>query len=252
MMLQKCPFCKTEHPIIVRGHVKNPETEEPSLVEDRGYSFCNCKNIWYTDWSNIDFRVYDNLYFEKYDIEQTRKMFDYACEVHFPIFKEHNTDIKSFLDIGAIHDGILDNAKLEGWDTYGLDINETIKSNNHKRIFGNIENLEILQKAGKHDVIWMSHVMEHLKTPLKTLENLYDTLNNNGLLYIAMPDPYFINYYSVYEWGHWALREHHILWDLDSFIKEAQKIGFKCVYRNRNLMTAFICVRDFQVILKKT
>lgn len=250
-MLQACPFCGMEHPIIVRGNVKNPETLKDGIVEDKGYSFCNCKNIWYTDWDNMDSRVYDNKYSEKYDISLTRKLFDLACEVHFPIFKEHHANIKKFADIGAIHHGILDNAKKQGWETLAVDINESINHTGHRAIIGNIEDAEVVRAMDHPDVIWMSHVIEHLRRPLDTVQMIHQELNKGGLFYVAMPDPYFIDWANVYQWGHWHLREHHIMWDMDTFIKECEKIGFKCVYRNRNLLTAYICVRDFQLILQK-
>jgi hypothetical protein len=66
-----------------------------------------------------------------------------------------------------------------------------------------------------------------------------------------MPDPRFIDWDNVYRWGHWALREHHIIWDMDSFIKEAEKLGFKAVYKNRNDLFEQICTRDYQIILQK-
>ena len=250
-MLQACPFCYTKHPIIVRGFVKNPETQEAKIIEDRGYSFCNCKNIWYTDWDNTDLRVYDNKYREKYNIDQTRVLFDTCCKDHFPIFKAHNKNIKNFLDIGAIHNGILDNAKKEGWDTTGLDINPSTSDGIHKRYIGNVEDSESLSYLENFDIIWASHIFEHLKNPLITLENLFNKLNPSGMLYIAMPDPFFIDWAHPYNWGHWTLREHHIFWDLQSFIEESEKIGFKCVYKNRNLVAHYICTMDFQVIFQK-
>lgn len=234
---------------MVCGTTKHPESGESKPVNDRGYSFCNCKNIFYTEWSNIDHRVYNNVYHAGYDDKTVDKyMVAYAKE-YFPMFKEFNPKGNSFLDIGCINSTLLDEA-ASNWEITGLDINPHSR-NNHKFVFGNLDDKSTIEQLSKYDYIWMSHVMEHLEKPLGTLKSLYGKLEDGGLMFIAMPDPYFIDWKNTYSWGHWHLREHHIMWNMESFIKECEYIGFECVFKKRNVLFDFICTRDFHLILRK-
>lgn len=49
--LQRCPMCRKEHRMMIRGlYVDNGKSQ---LYPDMGYSFCNCRNIFFTKWENI-------------------------------------------------------------------------------------------------------------------------------------------------------------------------------------------------------
>ena len=247
-----CPLCKTQHPIIVKGYVPNmSDTTMFSPVEDRGYAFCNCRNIFFTDWSNIDYRIYDETYYKKYQHENYDKSYKKGTDYYFPIL-EGFAKINTFCDIGAINSTILDEAKKLGWETTRLDINETSKDKTHKIIIGNIEDLWIQEKLFGIDCLWMSHVIEHLKDPIQTIKNIHKILSDDGIIYIAMPDPFFINWNSPETWGHWSMREHHILWDMDSFIELMEENGYECVHAVRHgIKKTFICIREYHLIFRK-
>lgn len=59
------------------------------------------------------------------------------------------------------------------------------KLRNGKCLAGFIEETEIV---GKFDLIWMSHVFEHLVKPLDLLKRLQDHLNPNGAIFIEVPN----------------------------------------------------------------
>lgn len=48
---QECPFCGAMQPMMIRG--RWTENNEVRLYPDIGYSFCNCKDIFYTDYQNV-------------------------------------------------------------------------------------------------------------------------------------------------------------------------------------------------------
>ena len=50
--MQTCPLCSRSNRIIVLGMYRDGERTE--RYPDIGYSFCNCKNIFYTNFSNIE------------------------------------------------------------------------------------------------------------------------------------------------------------------------------------------------------
>lgn len=249
----ECPLCQTQHPLLVNGLVLDMEDRKHyHPVEDRGYAFCSCRNIFYTDWSNIDHRIYDDEYCQKYQSEKVSESYRTEFKHYLPILKKLNPNIKIFCEIGSTNPAILDEAKKEGWETTMLDINPATKSDNHKVVIRDIENPEISWNLTNMDCIWMSHLVEHLRYPLASMGNIYNSLTKDGLLFVSMPDPFFIDWNCPSSWGHWALREHHILWDLDSFIEMMEEIGYKCVYSKRfGFEKSFICVREYHLLFRK-
>lgn len=248
-MLQTCPLCGVNHPILVQGLVSNPEDVNQKMpVLDRGYSFCNCSNIFYTDWSNMDPSIYDEEYNDRYNNDNITDSINKYADVYYPVLKGFNPDIQKFAEIGSINHVLLDRASEEGWETLGIDINPNVTSENHKIDICDVEKYTLKEKQ---DVIWASHIFEHFKDPLKVAENLYNSLNDDGILFISMPDPYFINWTEPHNWVHWHLREHHIMWDMDSFIEKLEDIGFECVQAIRNDGAGFICYGDYHLMFKK-
>jgi hypothetical protein len=71
------------------------------------------------------------------------------------------------------------------------------------------------------------------------------------VLFVAMPDPYFIDFSDPYKWGHWHLKEHHMFWDMDSFCAMMERHGFKTVRKHRNVGYDFICIGDYHLIFQK-
>jgi len=234
------------HFISMRGTVRNPETGELGVVQDKGYSFCNCKNIWYTDWENIDQRVYGDEYVEKYNTDFMAKAMDKYAKEYFPKILKHKTS-GYFADVGSPHAKLLKNAKKVGYTPLRIDID----NNTDDDIETLIGDFEYLETDKKMSVIWISHVFEHFKDPIESAKKCYSMLKDGGVLFVAMPDPFFIDWESPYQWSHWHLREHHTLWDMESFIETLEEIGFKCVFKHRNLYSNFICNGDYHLLFKK-
>lgn len=71
----------------------------------------------------------------------------------------------------------------------GIDINpEAIKIATKKYPQIEFEVKDFLDLKGKYDVIYMQHVIEHLKEPEKALKKLKSLLNPNGKLIITCPN----------------------------------------------------------------
>jgi predicted SAM-dependent methyltransferase len=83
------------------------------------------------------------------------------------------------------------------------------------------------------------------------MELFFRRLLPGGQAFIAMPDPFFIDWAKAYDWGHWWVNEHKTLWDRDTFIDECLKIGYELVYTKRNGAGEFVCNNDFHVIVRK-
>lgn len=251
-MMQKCPLCGENHPMMMKGLSQDIENRSLQMANDRGYSFCNCRNIFYTDWKNIKMETYDEDYFKKYDFSDTKKIATFEAKKFYEVIKHYNKDVNTIFEIGAVQDYVLDVCKERGMITAGIDlVNKTSK---HNVIHGNFEDFKT---DLKFDVIWASHVFEHFKDPTAQLKKCLSMLTPGGLLYVAMPDTFFIDFDNEkqIDWD-WVIQEHHILWNMNDFASFAEDLGFKCIYKERStdlheqVDKTWFWKRDFKVLLR--
>ena len=246
LLPQKCPLCNEPQDIIVNGHFDNGKGEQIAEL-DKGYSFCNCHNIFYTNPNNLQ-DVYNADYFKRYDNPLSSKCYErYYLDYGATIKDELGIKNGAILDIGCINPTLLNCFKKDGFITYGNDIfNHNL--NGHRQLIGNFETIEINEKF---DIIWASHIFEHFLKPIEAIKKCYDLLNNKGVLFVAMPDPFIIDWTAPYRWGHWCIREHHILWNMEDFCQELEKAGFRIVFKKRNFEYKFICIGDYHLLAQK-
>jgi len=96
------------------------------------------------------------------------------------------------LDVGCGSGKFLFEMSREGWEVYGNDISD-VACDNVRKEFGlkNIYPGELLAlnlPENFFDVITLWHVLEHLETPLETLQKIHRILKDDGLLVIESPD----------------------------------------------------------------
>lgn len=241
---QKCPLCREPHPISLYGIVKDIASRKAMLVGDKGYSFCNCYNIFYTDKSNLDNTIYGESYEESYAGVE---------ELYKPYFRfiDPSTTGGIFAEVGAVNDVIMDEALVRGYSrAYCFDIGK--RNTKHYQYLGDFEKVKSSDLLHKIDYLFMSHVFEHFVNPKDTATEIGRLLNSGGKVFIAMPDPSQIQWTRPYDWQHFWLREHYILWDMESFVKFMElHSGLKCVHRERNYFTGSIVTGDYRLVFQK-
>lgn len=246
--LQACPLCTEKHPILIKGLVDKGEHIE--VTEDKGYSFCNCSNIFYTGsvlWNELD-AIYDKDYAKKY--EPYAKLFFNIANKYIKVFSELGVDGGRMIDIGPASTVVMGAFAGAGYETACLDFVEHPIENSY---VGNYEKLmpSVLVDKGLYDVVWMSHIFEHFFNPSLAVMKLRYIMKTGGLVFIAMPDPWQIDWREPYSWRHWWVNEHHILWDMDSFIKYVEAYGFECVHRLHNCTDKFMTNGDYHLIFRR-
>ena len=150
------------------------------------------------------------------------------------------------MDIGCETDYLLDHAKEAGYDTVGMDLllhGETI----HEMIVGDMDKIDEI--PGKYDVIFANHLFEHLHYPVKAMKKVYEALNEGGLLFVSGPDPFQVNWDMPKRFTNWVVRQHYIMWDMDSFCNEMEENGFKTIMKKRNLDLRYL--QDYHLLFKK-
>ena len=225
-MIQECPLCNEPQGIMMRGLARDLEDNELFVARDRGYSFCNCNNIFFTDWANIKPGVSAEMsendqYVQKHEI---RKYLD--------ILKENKENIADILTVGKIPEDTVKYLESEG--------------------------VNVVEYGNHVDVAYVLNAFQGFRYPGDALNNYREMLREDGLLYISMPDTFFINFEegNPLRWD-WHVQENHILWNMENFIDYAEQHGFKCVFSDRNLSLHkqeskdTYWKKDFKVILRR-
>jgi 2-polyprenyl-3-methyl-5-hydroxy-6-metoxy-1,4-benzoquinol methylase len=94
---------------------------------------------------------------------------------------------KKILDIGCGLGWLLSYLD-DDWDKFGIEISKF--ASNHAQQYGAIFNgtLESYLDNSKFDVIILNHVIEHLESPIYTLNKIRNLLNDKGIFILGTPD----------------------------------------------------------------
>ena len=220
--------------------------EKLAEVPDKGYAFCNCRNIFYTHWNNIEQDIYyGEDYHERHLGENVAKDIKLFFDTYKPMLVKHGNGGTKLLDLGCETHYLLDNAAVAGYETTGQDLilHDDIK---HRFIIGDIDKCDI---KGTYDVIFANHLFEHLHYPIRAMKKCYNALNEGGLLFVSAPDPFQVNWDMPKRWINWQLHQHYIMWDMDSFCDEMEDNGFKTIMKKRNLDTRYL--QDYHLLFKR-
>lgn len=143
------------------------------------------------DTNSLKYKIKTLLYKTYFDKEGGKLLLRAVFSPFLPFIR--GTIIKrgsKLLDIGSGSGQFLYEMKQFGIETYGVEPGEYDKKSAKEHDL-NIQNTDLL-KAGygeaSFDVITLNHVLEHIKDPKKTLEEIYRVLKKSGELIVAVPN----------------------------------------------------------------
>jgi SAM-dependent methyltransferase len=192
--------------------------------------------------------ILENIYInEYYSVNKPNYIdgdLDYAewwknlYELRYTFFDSLNTK-KNILDIGSGPGLFLEVGNARNWDTTGIEPNIIASNNSIKRglnVINSIFDKELSNKLGKFGVINLSLVLEHILDPINFLKNVYNNLDDNGLLCLIVPNDFnplqeiFTNLNNEEAW--WVSPPHHInYFNFNSTQQLLKKIGFEIIQR---------------------
>jgi 2-polyprenyl-3-methyl-5-hydroxy-6-metoxy-1,4-benzoquinol methylase len=178
----RCPLCLSEK--ITPYHL-DFRGNKFSICETCGIQFLNPQ---YTD-------EYLNEYYSKYTEPLDEKWYE-------PLEYGHNyymSIIERFMKVGSMLDygcgnGVLSRvAKDRGWDVEGYDVDcettERVSEEIGIRVqCGDVVSLAKEWGENRFDLITMHQVIEHLKDPVKIINELTKCLKPNGIIFVAVPN----------------------------------------------------------------
>jgi 2-polyprenyl-3-methyl-5-hydroxy-6-metoxy-1,4-benzoquinol methylase len=101
---------------------------------------------------------------------------------------KNNVESGKLMDVGAGGGEFTYVSSQLGFDSTGIEPNIGYSNYAKDQYQANVKTGQLADVDGKFDVITMFHVMEHIPDPIKTFKKLYDLLNEDGLLFIEVPN----------------------------------------------------------------
>jgi 2-polyprenyl-3-methyl-5-hydroxy-6-metoxy-1,4-benzoquinol methylase len=133
------------------------------------------------------------------------------------------------LDVGFGSGAFLESAKTAGWKVAGVDpdpvsVESAIKRGLNVRA-GGVEAFADMPES--FDVVTMSHVIEHVHDPCKTLQSIYHLLKPGGFLWLSTPNiQSFGHEYYGRNYYHLDPPRHLVLFNWRIMLSTLKKIGF--------------------------
>lgn len=253
---KECPICgcSTVHAYCIH---------ETRTKDEGVWYHCQCGVVFQDKLPEHD--VYNAKYLADYiGYKESKLRGEHAARTYAPLIEE-STYGRMLLDVGYNTPYVMDYFEDRGWLVWGIDLNKDIGGEGHL-YRGSFETYdfqpktehkiakELIEKGEikrTFDVIWMGHVFEHFADPVGALRKAYNLLSNSGLLFIATPDIDFIYKSSTTGFVHWKKREHYIMWNTRSLVREMKKVGFDIVMKRRNFSSRFISWFDLMILAQK-
>lgn len=149
----------------------------------------------------------------------------YSYDVHFLIEQEkrfrareyarliqQQPNVKTFLEIGCMYGFLLEELKKTTLDASGIEIDPKAVAHSQQQGLNVKEsNLEAFLDAphSKYDMIFMSHVLEHIVHPMEQFKKVREVLNPGGQLMIIVPNAgsFSARLFGKF-WGYWQVPVH--------------------------------------------
>ena len=238
---------KTICPLCGRATIKANAIAQTANIEDAGLWYhCSCGIIFNSEIPNHR----DN----KEDIKVMTGMKEYplplvqSARVYAPLIEELTLSRK-MLDVGFQTEANMDFFKERGWVPFGIDNNKYI-SRGKRIIKDNFETYENFCKE-EFDLVWMGHVVEKFKDPIKAILHARTILKENGVLFLSTPDIDFLFSKTFREWQHWDKDRNYIMFNETSIKRELERMGFKVIMSRRNYFSRFGHFHDIHLIAQK-
>ena len=170
-MIRQCAICDSyDNNIENLQKIKLTLVNDINLNSDLQLKYCNKCNFYFSD-SNNSQDDYNNYYMsfnnykkENYCKDKDIRCFDYLC-------KTLNSEVKNILDYGSGNGTLAE-----------------LLSNKF-----NVEQFDIgmEQNTNKYDCLVLSHVLEHIYDLNSFIEKISENIDDNGHLYIEIPNAEF-------------------------------------------------------------
>ena len=230
-----CPLCQTQNSEVSSVNFSGSKAKG-ILIECKKCGLC-----YLGDYLKDRKKIYDENYSvwgdvnegeEKIVRESKINNFDYLLKN----IKQAGKN-KKLLDIGTGRGYLLEAARKQGFDCYGVELSEYTSKKALEKFPGKIFNGKLEESEypdNFFDVITMTDVIEHITNPIGFFEEIKRILRKNGIILITTPNTSsVIRKIMAKNWFQYK-EEHVIYWNRTSIEFLMRKIGFKVLKINNN------------------
>jgi SAM-dependent methyltransferase len=157
------------------------------------------------------------------------------------------------LDVGCGAGGNLKTLQDQGWDPHGIEISDVAAAHARELVTGNIHTgtLESAPFPPKSfDLVFMSHSLEHLPSPVDALRRVHRLLKDDGLLVVSVPN---VNSLEFKLFGRWWFPldppRHFYHFEKSSLSEIMAQAGFQ-LYRFRTGVSAIYLMASLDRVWK--
>lgn len=153
-------------------------------------------------------------------------------EERIKIIQKHKEG-RRILDVGCSYGYFLEVARERGWDAYGIELSQYAANYAREKMGLNVFNGDVfsIDSHDYFDVCTLWHVLEHIPTPIKSLQRIHRLLKKNGMIVIETPN---INCSKAKKqkksWGYLRLPEHLYYYTPATAKQLLSKCGFEIIH----------------------
>lgn len=236
------------------------------VYSGESYSIIECEACQYRHvyplpkQSELDY-LYEEEYYEKAKPEYINRVKEDA-EWWTEVYRERVRIIANYfdtdknlnaLDIGSGPGYFLAAGNELKWDTMGIEPSGQACSYSKSlglNVINNFFSHEQAKKLPDFDIVHMNHVLEHMPSPVETIQLIAQKLKKNGLLCIAVPNDFNVFQellQSNYDYKPWWIspKEHLNYFTFESLKKLLESCGFDILKQTTSFpMELFLLMDD--------
>lgn len=195
--MEYCPLCDSKNiELWKRGNIESVKCEEFKITDyqyGKHWNLLRCKAcdfVFSEPFPPVEVsRVYEEIVDPEYVEEEEGRRGNFKS-----ILKTLKKIVKnkgSFLDVGSATGIMMELAKREGWDVYGVElskwaVNEAKKKYGLEIIQGDFSEIEFHENFFK--VVTLIDIIEHVSNPKGVMEKVWRILERGGVAVIVTPD----------------------------------------------------------------
>lgn len=202
----------------------------------QGYNLLKCRNCKtiFLDVTNIKQPInelYDKNYFENYLYETQRnfKSIKMTANYYLTLIQKNFRQINSVLDVGAGFGFFVKAFRELDLMSDGVEISEYTSKVAKEKLGIDLFNGTLIDyfPTKKFDLICFYHSFEHIPNPIETLHKAKELLNDNGILWLSLPNVISLDrFFHDENWNGWSLPYHLFHYSPSTIKSLLRKNGF--------------------------
>jgi SAM-dependent methyltransferase len=216
----KCPICNSKASSVMIG-----KTELYNCNECELYFSISINDLDLIKFYTSEYKILkeNNLNTEKRRIFRLPEQIRLISEISKYLPKG-----KNIIDIGSDKGFFLDEARRYGYKTIGVELSIDSRLYSESIGLSVVDSLEMINSNFDAAVLW--HSLEHFHKPLELLYQIKDLLNNNGYIFIRVPN--FNSFWANFLKDKWIWLQpkvHCFHYTKNSLRKILEKVGFEII-----------------------